>query len=139
MESKPAAPATSAQTPATANLERLVNASYGKLHRGDERAYAGDLLKAMRSIFESGCAIPASELTIEKIREALNRAGANSTMSKNIIALYQECELICFSPTLDNQARERENDYARFNRARSIIFELIGFIKSDARSATQKR
>jgi hypothetical protein len=120
------APAEPEPNPAIQEIRKLVNSSYGKLHRGDERAYASDLLRAIRLIFESGFGVSASELTVEKIGELLRGRGADEPLCCDAVNLYQECERICFTP--DKAEPGREQSFARFNEARGIIFNLIEFV-----------
>lgn len=108
----------------TGEVTRIVNASYGKLHRGDERTYCAELLRAMRMIFEKGLQLPASELNSEKLAQALQHRLPDS-LHKRILELYQECEQISFSPSANVYQSDRDKDYARFQAARDLISELL--------------
>jgi hypothetical protein len=109
--------------PVEQEIRKIVNSSYGKLHRGDERAYSGDLLRAIRLIFESYFSIQSSELTIEKINQLLRDCGANEATCHKTVSLYQECERISFSPV--NGDSSKGTNFSRFNEARAVIFDLL--------------
>lgn len=111
-------------------LRRIVNSSFGKLHRGDERAYAGELLRTMRKIFETLFSVQSSELTAERIEELLLAKGVEIETCQKTKDLFQECEKICYTPVglLPDAEEDRDKKYARFTQARETIFKLIEMI-----------
>ncbi|MEW6730227.1 MAG: BatD family protein [Acidobacteriota bacterium] len=114
-------------SPLAQEVRRLVNSSYSKLSLGDERAYAADILRALRMIFEAGFAVPPSELTLERIRELLGQRGINETLSQDIIELYREHERICFSPTTESSSVETARTH--YQQTRSLVLKLLESIE----------
>ena len=108
-----------------AEISRAVNVAYGKLHRGDERTYAKEILKALRLAFELKSGKTVSELNVEKIQEILEQKKVNKDLTTSIVTLYQECELLCFSPTETNHIPDSEKDFERFTKVRNLIEKFI--------------
>lgn len=117
--------------PVVAEVNKIVNSSYGKLHRGEERAYAQDMLRAVRMIFEHGFAVAASDLTGEKIGQLLDERGIDHQLTREAIDLYQECERISFSPITDIKSAPAGN-FARFQQARAVIDRLLKLLPPNA-------
>ena len=122
---KPASTVTVPSKTFKADTSRLVNAAYGKLHRGDEKAYCKELLKALILIFENGFRTPASELSTEKMLELLNSRATDSNLRDSIIKLYQECEEISLSSTQTDHVPNSEKDYVRFVKAKALMERFL--------------
>ena len=106
-------------------ISRAVNVAYGKLHRGDERAYAKEILKALKLAFEVKFGKTTLEISVEKLQEMLERHKVNKDLTNSIITLYQECELLCFSPTETEHVPNSEKDFERFTKVRTLIEKFI--------------
>lgn len=108
-----------------ADALRLVNAAYGKLHRGDERAYQKEILKALTLVFENGFRIPTSELSNERMLELLNNKGADLNLRDSIIKLYQECEQNAFSTIETKYVPNSDKDYVRFVKVKALVEKFL--------------
>lgn len=105
-------------------LRRLVNGSYGKLHRGDEKSYASDLLMVMRRVSQNLSG--TSGTGVEAFCSLLKERGCDEALIRNVKELYEECERVRFAPA--STPADRDVNYARFNRARDILNRLIALI-----------
>lgn len=108
-----------------ADALRLVNTAYGKLHRGDEKAYCMELLKALTLIFENGFRVHASELTREIMLELLNKRGADLNLRDSVIKLYYECEDISSATNQTSHIPNSEKDYVRFVKAKALMERFL--------------
>ncbi|MFY9225768.1 MAG: BatD family protein [Blastocatellia bacterium] len=106
-------------------ISRAVNVAYGKLHRGDERTYAKEILKALRLAFELKFGKTTLEISVEKLQEMLEQHKVNKDLAASIVKLYQECELLCFSPTETEHVPNSEKDFERFTKVRTLIEKFI--------------
>jgi hypothetical protein len=106
-------------------ISRAVNVAYGKLHRGDEKTYAKEILKALRLAFELKFGKTVSELNVEKLQEILEQKKINKDLTISIVTLYQECELLCFSSTETSHVPNSEKDFERFTKVRNLIEKFI--------------
>lgn len=106
-------------------ISRAVNVAYGKLHRGDERAYAKEILKALRLAFELKFGKTTLEISVEKLQEMLEQHKVNKDLTAAIVKLYQESELLCFSPTETEHVPNSEKDFERFTKVRTLIEKFI--------------
>lgn len=104
-------------------LRRLVNGSYGKLHRGDEKGYVSDLLTVMRRVSER---LSGTAAGVEGLCSLLKKRGCDEALIKSVKELYEECERVRFAPS--SAPMDRDTNYARFNRARDILNRLIALI-----------
>ncbi len=106
-------------------ISRAVNVAYGKLHRGDERTYAKEILKALRLAFEVKFGKTTLEISVERLQEMLEQHKVNKDLAASIVKLYQECELLCFSPTETEHVPNSEKDFERFTKVRTLIEKFI--------------
>ncbi len=135
---KPSSKTSSAQPLSKSNKEapqnlgaealRLINIAYGKLHRGNEQAYANEVLKALRLVFDKGFGVPSSDLNLERIKQTLDKQKADISLTHSILELYKECETICFSPTEDEHVPNSEKDFARFTKVKTLVEALLKLI-----------
>ncbi len=105
-------------------LRRLVNGSYGKLHRGDEKSYASDLLMVMRRVSQNLSGTPGTG--VEEFCSLLRERGCDEALVRSVKQLYEECERVRFAPA--STPSDRDANYARFTRARDILNRLIALI-----------
>jgi len=106
-------------------ISRAVNVAYGKLHRGDERAYAKEILKALKLACELKFGKTTFEISVEKLQEILEQHKVNKDLTSSIITLYQECELLCFSSTETQHVPNSEKDFERFTKVRTLIEKFV--------------
>ncbi|MCS6883870.1 MAG: BatD family protein [Acidobacteriota bacterium] len=104
-------------------LRRLVNSSYGKLSRSDEKAYATTLLMVIRRLSE----LLAGSQNFEGLVAHLKARGCEAAFIKNLTDLYEECERIRFAP-LTNRSADKETNYYRFKQARELLGKVIDLI-----------
>lgn len=105
-------------------LRRLVNGSYGKLHRGDEKGYASDLLTVMLRVSQRLSGTARGDL--EDFCRLLRHHRCDEALIRSVKELYEECERVKFAPS--STSLNRDANYARFNRARDILNRLIALI-----------